>query len=286
MQPTQKIGICGRTGSGKSSLLLTLLRIVEPCRGAVIIDGLDVSRIGVRELRKRLSIIPQEPVLFSGTVRFNLSPFGEHQDHVLWNALERAHLKAWVQAQPNGLDTQVSEGGESFRCATPHTSDLWARLPERPALHLCTCTLAFAPGSCNSVCTYIRANLGCMHAHHICLLLSSGHALTVPPAASQRRPAAVALCGARPRATRHDLGVGRGNGRRRPPHRRPDPAGYTQRVCAFYCAYHCAPPTHHYRQRLHPGTGRGPEGGVWQPRGTAEQPERHLQPHGGRRVVR
>jgi ABC-type multidrug transport system fused ATPase/permease subunit len=76
----QQIGICGRTGAGKSTTFLTLFRIYEACNGKVTIDGIDVSKIGLRDLRSKLSIIPQEPVLFTGTLRTNLDPFDEHND--------------------------------------------------------------------------------------------------------------------------------------------------------------------------------------------------------------
>ncbi|XP_020536049.1 ABC transporter C family member 2 isoform X2 [Jatropha curcas] len=114
VSPSEKVGIVGRTGAGKSSMLNALFRIVELERGEVIIDGCDVSKFGLTDLRKALSIIPQSPVLFSGTVRFNLDPFSEHNDADLWEALERAHLKEVIRKNTFGLDAEVSEGGENF----------------------------------------------------------------------------------------------------------------------------------------------------------------------------
>ncbi|KAK4493262.1 hypothetical protein RD792_017859, partial [Penstemon davidsonii] len=114
ISPDQKVGIVGRTGAGKSSMLNALFRIVELERGRILIDGFDVAKFGLTDLRKVLSIIPQSPVLFSGSVRFNLDPFGEHNDPDLWEALERAHLKDVIRRSALGLDAEVFEGGENF----------------------------------------------------------------------------------------------------------------------------------------------------------------------------
>ncbi|XP_019419725.1 PREDICTED: ABC transporter C family member 2-like [Lupinus angustifolius] len=112
--PSDKVGIVGRTGAGKSSMLNVLFRIVELERGRILIDDCDISKFGLADLRKVLGIIPQSPVLFSGTVRFNLDPFNEHNDADLWEALERAHLKDVIRRNSLGLDTEVSEAGENF----------------------------------------------------------------------------------------------------------------------------------------------------------------------------
>ncbi|KAK2998795.1 hypothetical protein RJ639_023993, partial [Escallonia herrerae] len=114
ISPCEKVGIVGRTGAGKSGMLNALFRIVEVERGRIFIDGCDIIKFGLTDLRKVLSIIPQAPVLFSGTVRFNLDPFNEHNDANLWEALERAHLKDVIRRNALGLDAEVSEGGENF----------------------------------------------------------------------------------------------------------------------------------------------------------------------------
>ncbi|KAI8865588.1 hypothetical protein GQ42DRAFT_129301, partial [Ramicandelaber brevisporus] len=90
--PGERVGIVGKTGAGKSTWSIALLRFVEAARGSITIDGIDISTIGLDDLRRNVSIIPQDPVLFNGTVRSNLDPFDEHDDSVLWEALRRSHL--------------------------------------------------------------------------------------------------------------------------------------------------------------------------------------------------
>ncbi|XP_043757805.1 ATP-binding cassette sub-family C member 8 isoform X4 [Cervus elaphus] len=114
ISPGQKIGICGRTGSGKSSFSLAFFRMVDMFEGRIIIDGIDISKLPLHTLRSRLSIILQDPVLFSGTIRFNLDPERKCSDSTLWEALEIAQLKLVVKALPGGLDAIITEGGENF----------------------------------------------------------------------------------------------------------------------------------------------------------------------------
>ncbi|XP_044754614.1 multidrug resistance-associated protein 1 isoform X1 [Coccinella septempunctata] len=110
----EKVGIVGRTGAGKSSLTLSLFRIIEAAEGAIEIDGVNISEIGLHSLRSRLTIIPQDAVLFSGSLRMNLDPFDAHSDEEVWKALEQAHLKSFVQALPAALSHEVTEGGENL----------------------------------------------------------------------------------------------------------------------------------------------------------------------------
>jgi len=113
IEATEKIGIVGRTGAGKSSLISALFRLAFN-EGKIIIDGIEIHEVGLHNLRSKISIIPQEPVLFSGTMRNNLDPFNEYPDHILWKALDEVELKNIVNDLSDGLNSKISEGGSNF----------------------------------------------------------------------------------------------------------------------------------------------------------------------------
>jgi len=110
----EKIGVVGRTGAGKSSLISALFRLADTVSGKIIVDGIDTATLGLHQLRANISIIPQEPVLFSGNMRKNLDPFDEFPDDLLWAALEEVELKEAVAELPGGLGAKMSHGGSNF----------------------------------------------------------------------------------------------------------------------------------------------------------------------------
>ncbi|KAM5227272.1 multidrug resistance-associated protein 1 isoform 2-T2 [Ctenodactylus gundi] len=110
----EKVGIVGRTGAGKSSLTLGLFRMNECAEGEIVIDGVNIAKIGLHNLRFKITIIPQDPVLFSGSLRMNLDPFSQYSDDDVWTALELAHLKGFVSALPDKLNHECAEGGENL----------------------------------------------------------------------------------------------------------------------------------------------------------------------------
>ncbi|KAH8259007.1 hypothetical protein KR038_006887, partial [Drosophila bunnanda] len=113
IKPREKVGIVGRTGAGKSSLINALFRLSYN-DGSILIDKRDTNDMGLHDLRSKISIIPQEPVLFSGTMRYNLDPFDEYSDDKLWRSLEEVKLKDVVSKMATGLQTKITEGGTNF----------------------------------------------------------------------------------------------------------------------------------------------------------------------------
>ncbi|KAK6349334.1 hypothetical protein TWF730_010082 [Orbilia blumenaviensis] len=107
VKPRERVGVVGRTGAGKSSLTLAIFRFLKAREGSIVIDGLDISKITLKDLRSRLAIIPQDPVLFSGTIRSNLDPFDEHTDEECRTALERVNLVSTTSTPPSGTATPI-----------------------------------------------------------------------------------------------------------------------------------------------------------------------------------
>jgi ABC-type multidrug transport system fused ATPase/permease subunit len=109
-----RIGIVGRSGSGKSSIFRALMRLTNIESGTIFIDGIDISKVDLKILRSQISIIPQDPVLFTGSIRSNIDPFERASDEELWDVLRKSHLSVFVASLPGGLDHLIEEGGSNL----------------------------------------------------------------------------------------------------------------------------------------------------------------------------
>ncbi|OLY82923.1 Multidrug resistance-associated protein 4 [Smittium mucronatum] len=115
IQAGEKIGVVGRTGAGKSSLVTSIFRLFEPYpNGCISIDGVNISNVRLSRLRSSISMIPQQPFLFEGSLRFNLDPWSEYTDEQIWNALESSSLKKKIEEMPEKLESPVIENGKNF----------------------------------------------------------------------------------------------------------------------------------------------------------------------------
>ncbi|XP_060566083.1 ATP-binding cassette sub-family C member 5-like, partial [Ruditapes philippinarum] len=114
IKPKEKVGIVGRTGAGKSSLAAALFRLVEVGGGSICIDGEDISKLHLSIIRSKISTITQEPVLFAGTIRYNIDPFSKYSDDSIWEALDKVHIKEKILQFDEGLEVMVDENGENF----------------------------------------------------------------------------------------------------------------------------------------------------------------------------
>jgi ATP-binding cassette subfamily C (CFTR/MRP) protein 1 len=110
----EKVGIVGRTGAGKSSLTMAMFRLCEPAEGGMVIDNKDTCKLGLHDLRPKITIIPQDPVLFSGSLRMNLDPFNIYNDEKIWSALKLSHLFEFVSSLDDGIMHEISEGGDNL----------------------------------------------------------------------------------------------------------------------------------------------------------------------------
>ncbi|XP_043833871.1 ATP-binding cassette sub-family C member 6 isoform X2 [Dromiciops gliroides] len=114
IHPQEKVGIVGRTGAGKSSLTISLLRLIEAAEGGIWIDGVNICQVGLHALRSKITIIPQDPILFPGSVRMNLDLLDEHSDDEIWGALEMAQLKTFILGLPGQLQYECSDQGDNM----------------------------------------------------------------------------------------------------------------------------------------------------------------------------
>jgi len=110
----EKCGVVGRTGSGKSSLILCVFRLLEPSAGRILLDSVDIATLGLDRIRRAIAVVPQDPILFNGSLRFNMDPFDEYQDGDIWKALQACGMEDTVQSYSEGLGATVVEGGGNF----------------------------------------------------------------------------------------------------------------------------------------------------------------------------
>ncbi|KAK0586507.1 hypothetical protein LWI29_008156 [Acer saccharum] len=129
-----KVGIVGRTGSGKTTLISALFRLVEPTGGKIIIDGVDITAIGLHDLRLKLGIIPQDPTLFSGSVRYNLDPLSQYTDQEIWEVLDKCQLREVIQEKQEGLNSLVVQDGANWSMGQRQLFGLGRVLLKKPRI--------------------------------------------------------------------------------------------------------------------------------------------------------